>query len=100
MKRSQSQRVIDYILSLIANGEIHPGQKIPYEIDLMKKLKVGRSSVREGVRGLALMGILETKRKRGTILTSPISNPIQAGVNVSIAILAISDLFVVRSLLE
>ncbi|MFE7149596.1 FadR/GntR family transcriptional regulator, partial [Heyndrickxia sporothermodurans] len=44
------------------------GDKLPSERELSERLKVGRSSVREGLRALELLGLIETRRGEGTYL--------------------------------
>ncbi len=58
------ETVTDHIVSLISEGKIRPGERLPSEHELMRQLNVGRSSVREAIRGLAMMGIVEAKRRR------------------------------------
>ena len=97
---SISQTVTDHIVSLINEGKIRPGERLPSEHDLMRQLAVGRSSVREAIRGLAMMGIVQPKRRRGTIVVSPVSNKFGDQIDRSIVYWAVSDLFEVRAILE
>jgi len=97
---SISQTVTDHIVSLINEGKIRPGERLPSEHDLMRQLNVGRSSVREALRGLAMMGIVDPKRRRGTIVVSPVSNQFGDRIDRSVVYWAVRDLFEVRALLE
>ena len=45
---------------------VEPGQKIPNEFELAKQFGVGRSTIREAVKGLVSRGILEVRRGSGT----------------------------------
>ena len=45
-----------------------PGDKIPSERELSERLNVGRSSVREALRALELLGLIETRRGEGTFI--------------------------------
>ena len=56
-----SQQIADQIKSLIVGGRLKNGQKLPSERELSKRLGVGRISLREGLRILEAMGIIETK---------------------------------------
>ncbi len=94
------ETVTDYIVSLISEGKIRPGERLPSEHELMRQLNVGRSSVREAIRGLAMMGIVEAKRRRGTIVVSPISNDFGDRIDRSVTYWAVKDLFDVRAVLE
>lgn len=50
----------------ILQGNFAPGQRIPPERDLAVTYSVSRGSIREGIRGLVSLGILESKRGSGT----------------------------------
>ncbi|WP_243291246.1 GntR family transcriptional regulator [Bacillus sp. FJAT-47783] len=56
------------IRDIIQNDQLVPGDKIPSERELAERLSVGRSSVREALRALELLGIIETRRGEGTFL--------------------------------
>ncbi|MCM3568306.1 GntR family transcriptional regulator [Neobacillus mesonae] len=53
---------------MISAYGLKPGDKIPSERELSERLDVGRSSVREALRALELLGLIETKRGEGTFL--------------------------------
>ncbi len=76
-RRSLSQMVLDQILAQIREGAIRPGDRIPGEFELMKLLKVGRSSVREAMRGLVTLGLVETRPGRGAIVAARAANPLE-----------------------
>ena len=95
-----SQTVTEHIVSLISKGEIRPGERLPSEHELMRQLNVGRSSVREAIRGLAMMGIVDSRARRGTIVISPVPNSFSDKLDQSITVWAMKDLYEVRSLLE
>ncbi|TZE82757.1 FadR/GntR family transcriptional regulator [Calorimonas adulescens] len=53
--------VIDYIMEMINNGEIKPGEKLYTENEFMKMFKVSKSVLREAFRVLENRGIIETR---------------------------------------
>ncbi|WP_439331254.1 FadR/GntR family transcriptional regulator [Lysinibacillus fusiformis] len=55
---------------LIKIEKIQAGEKLPSERVLSERLGVGRSSVREALRSLELLGLIETRHGEGTFLTS------------------------------
>ena len=59
-----TQRLLSYLLS----GRFQPGQKIPPERQLAAALGVGRYVVREALKSLALLGLLEVRLGDGTYL--------------------------------
>lgn len=67
---SQTEVVVQGIKSMIISGRLVPGSRLPVEKDLAAMLSVSRGSLREGVRALAVMGILDTRQGAGTYVTS------------------------------
>ena len=66
---SVSDAVADQILAAISSGEYQPGDRLPTEPDLARQLGVGRTSVREGVGKLRMLGAVEVRRGLGTFVT-------------------------------
>ncbi|HEY3110568.1 MAG TPA: FadR/GntR family transcriptional regulator [Chloroflexota bacterium] len=72
-----AQRVVDLIL----DEGLRPGDKLPSERELMARLSVGRSSLREAIKSLTAFGVIEVAVGSGTyvangdtsLLTRPLS---------------------------
>lgn len=62
-------QIVRELRLLIQTENIKPGGKLPSERVLTERLQVGRSTVREALRSLELLGLIETKRGEGTFLT-------------------------------
>jgi len=60
--------IVKQIRSIIEDDGLSSGDKIPSERELSERLNVGRSSVREALRSLELLGLIETRRGEGTFL--------------------------------
>ena len=60
--------IVKKIREIVAKDGLLPGDKIPSERELSDQLKVGRSSVREALRALELLGLIETRRGEGTFI--------------------------------
>lgn len=58
------------IKDCIISGEFGPGSRLPRERDLAARLGLSRNSLREAVRALALIGVLDTRIGDGTYVTS------------------------------
>ena len=67
---SQTDVVLQGIKSMITSGQLAAGSRLPIEKDLALTLGVSRGSLREGVRALCIMGVLETRQGDGTYVTS------------------------------
>lgn len=68
--RSQTDVVIEGIKGLLTRGELEPGSRLPTEKDLAAQFGVSRGSLREGVRALAALGVLEPRQGDGTYVTA------------------------------
>jgi GntR family transcriptional repressor for pyruvate dehydrogenase complex len=53
---------------IVEEDRLRPGDKLPSERELAERLQVGRSSVREALRALELLGLITTRRGEGTFL--------------------------------
>src|SRR5947209_16918579 len=62
------EQVADQIRKLVSSGTLKPGDLLPPERELAAKLGVGRSSIRDAVRTLEVMGILEPRQGHGTVV--------------------------------
>lgn len=60
--------VVQQITGMIERGRLKPGDRLPTERELVVQLEVSRSSVREALRALELMGIIESRVKEGTFI--------------------------------
>ncbi|HEY3506678.1 MAG TPA: FadR/GntR family transcriptional regulator [Actinocatenispora sp.] len=65
-----TDEAIDRIKSMITSGELRPGDKLPKEADLADRLGLSRNSLREAVRALALIRVLDVRQGDGTYVTS------------------------------
>lgn len=55
---------------IILSNRLQPGDKLPSERYLSEQLNVSRSSVREALRAMELLGIISTRRGEGTFLSN------------------------------
>lgn len=59
-----TQRLLDYLLS----GDLKPGSRLPSERQLSETLGMGRSTLRESLKALTLLGLLDVRQGDGTYL--------------------------------
>jgi GntR family transcriptional regulator, transcriptional repressor for pyruvate dehydrogenase complex len=69
-RTSLSDAVTDSVIAQIREGKYRAGDRLPTERDLAEQLGVGRTSVREGLRFLEKLGILEIRQGTGTVVRS------------------------------
>jgi len=65
-----TENICQQLVSSIASGDLPPGSKLPSERELMEMFSVGRSSVREALRALTLLGLVETKQGYGACVAT------------------------------
>lgn len=63
--------IIKQINQIIYDDQLTSGDKLPSERELSDRLEVGRSSVREALRALELLDLIETRRGEGTFMKPP-----------------------------
>jgi GntR family transcriptional regulator, transcriptional repressor for pyruvate dehydrogenase complex len=68
---SRSDQVRDQLESAIRRGEYAPGDRLPSERELTEMLGVSRVSVREGIRSLEAIGLLEVRHGNGCFVLDP-----------------------------
>jgi GntR family transcriptional repressor for pyruvate dehydrogenase complex len=101
-QKSVVQSIQDQIRTLIAEGQLPPGSKLPAEKELMAQLGVSRPTLREALRTMVGEGLLEVRPGRGTYVREPTSAAaIHAGVvSLLLASEDIEEIQEVRKILE
>jgi GntR family transcriptional regulator, transcriptional repressor for pyruvate dehydrogenase complex len=89
-----TDQAISQLKELISSGEFGAGDRLPTERELTLRFGVSRSSLREAVRALTLIGVLEPRVGDGTYVTTLEPDMLLTGVGF------VSDLVDGASLLE
>lgn len=87
----------------IASGELAPGQKCPPEGELATQLGVSRSSLREAIRALSALGVMEARHGSGTYVSSLEPAEILKGFALLVDLFpfdSVLELFEIRRVLE
>ena len=82
MGNSEYRKTIDYILDLIRSGMLQVRDKLPTERSISEKLGISRNTVREALRGLEILGIVNGKQGSGNYLTDNISDSIASAMDI------------------
>ena len=77
------ESIVDQIVQQIQQGTLKPGDRLPSERHLIDMLDVSRSSVREALQGLIVMGLVESRPGQGTFVTSRRAMPNVNSPNLS-----------------
>lgn len=100
------EQVLEQIEAKILDGELHAGARLPSERELVEALGVSRNSVREALRALEAMGIIDANtgsgRDSGSIVTgrstAALSNLLR--LHMALAQISLADLVEIRVQLE
>jgi DNA-binding FadR family transcriptional regulator len=65
-----TDEAIEKIKAMIVSGELRPGDRLPKEADLADRLGLSRNSLREAVKALSLIRVLDVRQGDGTYVTS------------------------------
>jgi DNA-binding FadR family transcriptional regulator len=65
-----TDEAIERIKGMIVSGELRPGERLPKEADLAERLGLSRNSLREAVKALSLIRVLDVRQGDGTYVTS------------------------------
>ena len=72
-KADRAESVMNAMADFIARSGLKPGDRLPAEREFMEGLAVGRSTVREVIRQLQALGIVESRKGSGTYLLRSVS---------------------------
>ena len=64
-------KVENNLVQLLQQQKLKIGDSIPTELELAQKLGVSRTVIREALLRLRMMGLIESRKKRGSVITSP-----------------------------
>jgi GntR family transcriptional repressor for pyruvate dehydrogenase complex len=101
-KDSLSEKIVDRLLQLIREKQLKPGDRLPPERELAVSMGVSRPSLREALRALSVMKIIENRQGSGTYITSLEPEMLIEHLDFIIALndKAFLDLFQARKILE
>ncbi len=70
-RRPVPDLIAERIMAAIVSGKLKPGDRLPSEPTLARQMQVGRTSLREALSRLQMMGAVEIVRGRGTYVREP-----------------------------
>ena len=98
-----TDEAIEKIKGMIVAGELRPGDRLPKEADLAAQLGLSRNSLREAVRALSLVRILDVRQGDGTYVTSLEPKALLDGLSFIVDLhhdATVLEFFEVRRILE
>jgi DNA-binding FadR family transcriptional regulator len=64
------ESIVAQIVQQVQDGKLNPGDRLPSERQLIAMLGVSRSSVREALQGLTMMGLIESRPGQGSFVSA------------------------------
>jgi GntR family transcriptional repressor for pyruvate dehydrogenase complex len=100
--RKASDQVADQLRSLILEGKLSAGAKLPIEQELAKEFGVSRATMREALAGLASEGLLRTAKgvKGGRFVITPSPDRVSNTLGLAVTLLSQSNGVTLDDLLE
>jgi GntR family transcriptional regulator, transcriptional repressor for pyruvate dehydrogenase complex len=89
---------IAQIREMIVSGHFSAGQRLPSETDVAKQLSVGRSTIREALRVLSHLGLVESRAGSGTYVASQVRSDFE--VTGSLELPGINEIYEFRYAIE
>jgi GntR family transcriptional repressor for pyruvate dehydrogenase complex len=101
-RTSVVQAISEQIFSLVRSGELTPGDRLPTEGEMVRTFGVSRASVRESLRALEALGLIETKVGSGSFVAviGPKSLVNDELLSLILTTVELKEIFDFRRLLE
>jgi DNA-binding FadR family transcriptional regulator len=94
------ERIAERLAADIRAGRLAPGERLPSERELARRLEVGRASVREAIGALVLRGAVETRPGSGSFVASDALERLTPGTELTAHDAGPFDLLEARLMLE
>jgi len=101
-RNSLSDEIVEQIIDLISRGVLKPGERLPSEKELCLRFGVGRTTIREALRSMAVMGILDGRVGEGTFVSADSRKYLEKSLQWGLLIdrKSVNDLVETRLMLE
>src|SRR5437879_5480106 len=98
-----TEHAVGAIMRLLMSGKLGPGDRVPAERELALRLGVSRSTLREAIRGLAMMRVVQVRHGGGIFVTSLDAPLLLEAAGFAMQLMRdheVVELFEVRAILE
>jgi GntR family transcriptional repressor for pyruvate dehydrogenase complex len=97
-----SDMLVEQLLGFVAAGRLRAGDKLPSERDLAARFAVSRPTVREALRALSVLGVIEIRHGGGAFVSSLNATDLLGPLNffLSLSDVSIEQLYHARCLIE
>ncbi len=97
-RRKLAESVAEQLMHVLK--DMPAGAKLPPEKELMQQLGVGRSTVREALKGLEVMGVIEIRHGQGAFVADPSPSDGTEGISQALAKGVTHELLEARHIIE
>jgi GntR family transcriptional repressor for pyruvate dehydrogenase complex len=96
------EEIVEQIKQLITNGRLKPGDRLLAERELAEQFQVSRASVREAIRTLEMLGVIDIRPGEGTFVRGTDSDDIIRPLAMFLAVerASLLDMFEMRRIFE
>lgn len=96
------EQVINQIKEMIQDGTLKKGDKLPSERDLVEQLHVSRTSIREALRVLEIVGIVECKQGEGNFIRTNFNDTLLEPLSIMFMLndCKLEEIFELRKVIE
>ena len=96
------EEIVEQIRLLIADGKLKPGDKLLAERELADRFQVSRASVREAIRTLEMLGVIDIRPGEGTYIRETEADDIIRPLAMFMAVerSSVIDMFEMRRIFE
>ncbi|MFU0825276.1 FadR/GntR family transcriptional regulator [Clostridium sp.] len=96
------EQVIIQIKSMIKDGTLKRGDKLPSERELVEQLGVSRASIREALRALEMIGLVECKQGEGNFIASAFQDTLFEPLSIMFMLneCKVQEIFDLRKIIE
>ncbi|ODT81707.1 MAG: hypothetical protein ABS76_11175 [Pelagibacterium sp. SCN 64-44] len=70
MREGASEKVVHRLLALVKTGDLKPGDRLPGERELAEMFHVSRPTMRESIRALAVLGVVNPRHGGGIFISA------------------------------
>lgn len=99
-RKTFSRKVVEHIRDLIISGQLKEGDKLPPERELAEKMSVSRPTIREALKILSTVGLLEIKQGHGVFVAAQQMRLANLASILFVQTDTIHELFEVRKMIE
>jgi GntR family transcriptional repressor for pyruvate dehydrogenase complex len=101
-KKQAYYKVIDYINEQVLNEKLGKGDRVPSERDMVELLGIGRNSIREALKILDILGVVDRRQGEGTFIKDRFDKWFSKPMSVAIMLSDTSkkEIFEFRNMIE